>query len=164
MRLQFILLSSLTALVAGCATPPPQAPVTPPPQIDPVLLSIAESAKIMAQSTYEMKQIQSAVNAPNISPAQKAQIEAQQLMVPPGLGHVVSIPQYDGIFTTLVQAIAESSGWSYSVEGQRPPVIQVIHKSYVNVRAVDALRDIGHTIHGAQLVLDPVNRKIIVRF
>lgn len=163
-----LVLSSATMLViaglSGCATAPPPAPQpTPQPVMDPVLVSIAQSAQVIRATTEEMARVNSAAKAPDITPNRKAQMDAQSLAVPPGLGVPISI-SHDGLFTTLVEAVAKGAGWNYIVEGNQPPVIQVVHKTYNHVRAVDILRDIGYSVHGATIVLDPVNRVVIVRF
>jgi hypothetical protein len=157
------LILTVTGL-AGCATAPtPPAPPPPRAAADPVSVAIAQSASLIAQSVLEMKQVTTAVNLPDITPNRKAQIDAQQASIPAGLTLKIST-DYDGVFTTLVEGIAGSVGWSYHIEGNKPPMLQVIHKKYNQVRAIDALRDLGYSIHGASIVLDPPNKRIIVRF
>lgn len=180
MRLQHISLLFMMFALTGCssmqlfATNPLKGGVDgqvhiPPtfmPQqqsMDPVALSIAQSAQQIQKAVHEMKEVSIASKLPDVTPNKKAQMDAMEMSVPPGLGSRVSL-SFDGNFTTLVEGISKSVGWSYVVEGQRPPVIQVVHKEYKQVRAVDALRDIGYSVQGAAVILDSINRRVIVRF
>jgi len=171
MRLIFIGIIG-TALLSGCAflqpvertgsTQPPPTTRTVP-NVDPVAASLAQSAQQIQRAVHEMREIQIATNLPNVTPNQRAQMEAMAMAVPPGLGARISL-SYDGLFTTLVEGVTKAVGWSYIVEGNIPPVVQVIHKEYNNVRAVDVLRDISYSVHGATIILDSINRRVIVRF
>ena len=186
MRLQHFGFLFVTLALTGCSSMPtffaktthsepagapilaPQTQIPPtflPTQqsIDPVALSIAQSAQQIQKAVHEMKEVTIAANLPDVTPQKKAQMDALAMSVPPGLGSRVSL-SYDGVFTTLVEGIAKSVGWSYMVEGNRPPVIQVLHKEYKQVRAVDAFRDISYSVQGATIVLDSINRRVIVRF
>ena len=140
-------------------------PVFMPSQtsIEPVAVALAQSAIEIQNAVTEMKAVVVASKLPDITPNKKAQLDASELMVPPGLGNRITV-SHDGVYTTLVEALATSVGWSYMSEGNRPPVIQVVHKDYQQVRVVDALRDLGYTIQGAKIVVDSINRRIIVRF
>lgn len=131
---------------------------------DPAVVALANAANRIQRSAIELKQVQAASKLANVPIEQLRAKGASETQVPPGLGTIISIEGYDGPFTNLVEAVARSNGWNYLVEGVRPPVIQVIHKKYSRVRAVDVLRDIGYSVTGATLVLDPVNKNIIVRF
>jgi hypothetical protein len=154
----------VVAGLAGCATAQlaPSLPVVPPVP-DPVSVAIAQSADLIAKSVFEMRQVTTAANLPDITPGRKAQMDIQQVSTPDGLAIKISA-EYDGAFTTLVEAIASSAGWGYRTEGNKPPMLQVIHKKYNQVRAIDALRDLGYTVQSASVVLDPINKLIIVRF
>lgn len=181
MRLQYIGILFMTLSLAGCAsTPaflskpsellaqngPTQIPPTFMPQqqsMDPVALAIAQSAQEIQKAVHEMKEVTIASKLPDITPNKKAQMDAMAMSVPPGLGSRISL-SFDGQFTTLVEGIAKSTGWSYVEEGNRTPVIQVLHKEYKQVRAVDALRDIGYSLQGSTVILDSINRRVIVRF
>lgn len=131
---------------------------------DPAVVALANAASRIQKSAIELKQIQAASKLSNIPVEQLRAKSASETVIPQGLGTVISIEGYDGPFTTLVEAVANANGYRYLVEGVRPPVTQVIHKKYSHVKAVDVLRDIGYSITGATLVIDPVNKNIIVRF
>ena len=172
---------TLTLTLTGCASTPSfftkpsqllaqdgqvQIPPTFMPQqqsLDPIALAIAQSAQQIQKAVHEMKEVNIAARLPDITPNKKAQMDAMEMSVPPGLGSRISL-SFDGNFTTLVEGIAKSTGWSYIEEGNRPPVIQVVHKEYKQVRAVDALRDIGYSLQGSTVILDSINRRVIVRF
>ena len=128
-----------------------------------IALAIAQSAQQIQKAVHEMKEVTIAARLPDITPNKKAQMDAMEMSVPPGLGSRISL-SFDGNFTTLVEGIAKSTGWSYIEEGNRPPVIQVVHKEYKQVRAVVALRDIGYSLQGSTVILDSINRRVIVRF
>lgn len=148
--------------LTGCATtPPPEAPKPLP--VDPVNVAIAQSADLIAKSVLEMKLVTTAAHLPDITPNKKAQIDEMLASTPAGLMPKISV-EFDGPYTTIVEAIAQSVGWTYVTEGVRPPVVQVVHKKYVMVRAADALRDLGYTVNGATIAIDPTNKRIIVRF
>lgn len=181
MRLQYIGILFMTLSLAGCASTPAflskpselltqdgqtQIPPTFMPQqqsMDPIALAIAQSAQQVQKAVHEMKEVTIAAKLPDITPNKKAQMDAMAMSVPPGLGSRISL-SFDGQFTTLVEGIAKSTGWSYVEEGNRTPVIQVLHKEYKQVRAVDALRDIGYSLQGSTVILDSINRRVIVRF
>lgn len=156
---------TLAAALTGCASmnnEPMQQPRAAAP--DPAVVALANAANRIQRSAVELKQVQSAAKLANVPVEQLRAKAASETQVPPGLGTVITIEGYDGPFTNLVEAVARSNGWNYLVEGVRPPVIQVIHKKYSRVRAIDVLRDVGYSVTGATLVLDPVNKNIIVRF
>jgi len=175
MRLIFIGILLLALLSTGCASLRPSAessslnsqqltPATRTNQdIDTMMRALTQSAQQIQRAVHEMREIQIAANLPDVTPNKRAQMEAMAMAVPPGLGVRISL-SYDGLFTTLVEGVAKAVGWSYMVEGTSPPVIQVIHKEYNNVRAVDVLRDISYSVHGATIILDSINRRVIVRF
>lgn len=170
MRLQHIGFVIMTIALTGCTTLSPKTGDTPaatllmPTQsMDPIALAIAQSAQQIQKAVHEMKEVSIASNLPDVTPNKKAQMDAMEMSVPAGLGSRLSL-SFDGTFTTLVEGITKSVGWSYVVEGSRPPVIQVVHKEYKQVRAVDALRDIGYSVQGAAVIIDSINRRVIVRF
>ena len=181
MRLQHIGFMIMMLTLTGCASTLPfltkpsqmlaqnaqiQIPPTFMPQqqsMDPIALAIAQSAQQIQKAVHEMKEITIASKLPDITPNKKAQMDAMEMSVPAGLGSRISL-SFDGNFTTLVEGIAKSTGWSYVEEGNRTPIIQVVHKEYKQVRAVDALRDIGYSLQGSTVILDPINRRVIVRF
>ena len=145
------------------STPIPPTFMPSQQSMDPVALALAQSAQQIQKAVHEMKEITVATKLPDVTPNRKAQMDAMEMSIPPGLGSRISL-SFDGSFTTLVEGITKSVGWSYVVEGERPPIIQVVHKEYKQVRAVDALRDIGYTLQGPSLIIDSINRRIIVRF
>ena len=145
------------------STPIPPTFIPPQQSMDPIALALAQSAQQIQKAVHEMKEITVATKLPDVTPNRKAQMDAMEMSIPSGLGSRISL-SFDGSFTTLVEGIAKSTGWSYVVEGERPPIIQVVHKEYKQVRAVDALRDIGYTLQGPSLIIDSINRRIIVRF
>lgn len=155
--------TSTAALLRPDVQVPPVYMSTPQPSIDPVALAIAQSAQRIQQAVQEMKEITVASKLPDITPNRKAQMDAMNASVPPGLGSRISLT-HDGEYTALVEAIAKAVGWSYSTEGNKPPVVQVVHKEYKQVRAVDVLRDIGYSVKGGSVILDSINRRVIVRF
>lgn len=181
MRLQHIGFMIMMLTLTGCASTLPfltkpsqmfaknaqiQIPPTFMPQqqsMDPIALAIAQSAQQIQKAVHEMKEITIAAKLPDITPNKKAQMDAMEMSVPAGLGSRISL-SFDGNFTTLVEGIAKSTGWSYVEEGNRTPIIQVVHKEYKQVRAVDALRDIGYSLQGSTVILDSINRRVIVRF
>lgn len=162
MHLPRIAAFSLAIGLTGCATvPPPEPPKQVQP--DPVNVAIAQSADLIARSVLEMKLVTTAANLPDITPNKKAQVDEMMASAPAGLLPKIST-EFDGPYTTVVEAIAQAVGWEFVTEGVRPPVVQVVHKKYVMVRAIDALRDLGYTVNGATIALDPTNKRIIVRF
>lgn len=181
MRLQHIGFMIMMLTLTGCASTLPfltkpsqmlaqnaqvQIPPTFMPQqqsMDPIALAIAQSAQQIQKAVHEMKEITIAAKLPDITPNKKAQMDAMEMSVPAGLGSRISL-SFDGNFTTLVEGIAKSTGWSYVEEGNRTPIIQVVHKEYKQVRAVDALRDIGYSLQGSTVIIDTINRRVIVRF
>lgn len=181
MRLQHIGFMIMMLTLTGCASTLPfltkpsqtlaqnaqvQIPQTFMPQqqsMDPIALAIAQSAQQIQKAVHEMKEITIAAKLPDITPNKKAQMDAMEMSVPAGLGSRISL-SFDGNFTTLVEGIAKSTGWSYVEEGNRTPIIQVVHKEYKQVRAVDALRDIGYSLQGSTVIIDTINRRVIVRF
>ena len=143
-----------------------QIPPTFMPQqqsMDPIALAIAQSAQEVQKAVHEIKEVTIAARLPDITPNRKAQMDAMEMSVPSGLGSRISL-SFDGHFTTLVEGIAKSTGWSYIEEGNRTPVVQVVHKEYKQVRAIDALRDIGYSLQGSTVIIDSINRRVIVRF
>lgn len=157
------LMLGLIALT-GCASVEKPVVQTQVPPSDPAVVALATAANRIQKSAVELKQIQAASKLSNMTPDQIRAKTSSEVIVPQGLGTVISIEGYDGPFTTLVEAVARANGYNYLVEGVKPPVTQVIHKKYARVRAVDILRDIGYSISGANIVIDPVSKNIIVRF
>ena len=166
-QLRLLPVAVATIVFSGCASmvPPentqqPRALNTP----DPAVVALANAASRIQKSAIELKQVQAAAKVSNMSPEQIKAKFSSDAIVPAGLGNIISIEGYDGPFTNLVEAVAKANNWNYLVEGVKPPVIQVIHKKYNRVKAVDVLRDIGYSITGANIVIDPANKNIIVRF
>ena len=153
------------SVLSGCASMQPQEQPIPRAAVsDPAVVALANAATRIQKSAVELKQVQAASKLANVSLEQVKAKAQSDTMIPPGLGSVISIEGYDGPFTTLVEALAKTNNWNYLVEGVKPPVIQVVHKKYNHVKTIDVLRDIGYTITGATIVLDPINKNIIIRF
>lgn len=123
-------------------------------QDDPVLLALRDSAALIAKQATALKLQDQASRAPNLTPNQVAQIAKNQNLVPKGLDQKISIPRYEGPFENLVIAIAKAVNWEFEFANDRPATDQIIVKSYQNVRAVDALRDIGNSVNGALISID----------
>lgn len=121
---------------------------------DPVLLALRDSAALIAKQATALKLQDQASRAPNLTPNQVAQIAKNQNLVPKGLEQKISIPRYEGPFENLVIAIAKAVNWEFEFANDRPATDQIIVKSYQNMRAVDALRDIGNSVNGALISID----------
>ncbi len=161
-----ISLITATIISTGCATTgtvetkADSKPVAP----DPAVVALSVAANRIQQSAIELKQVQSMEKLSRLTPEQVKAKAVNDTQIPPGLGNTISIEGYDGPFLQLIEAVAKASNWNYLVEGIKPPVIQVVHKKYNHVKTIDVLRDIGYSITGATIVLDPINKNIIVRF
>lgn len=138
------------------------APITEP-AVDPVMASIAGSANQIAQYIREMKSVETAAVMPDLTQNKIAAMNNVLNYVPPGLGARISV-QYSGGVDQLIEAIANSVGWKMVKRGPVNPVLQVVHKKYVEERAVDALRDLGYSVNGIDIILDSKNKQIIIRY
>ncbi|HEY6436741.1 MAG TPA: DotD/TraH family lipoprotein [Ignavibacteriaceae bacterium] len=165
----------IAILATGCASikqgpvqqegslPGPVRVAANEPVVDPVMASIAGSANQVAQHMKELKSVTTAAKMPNISPYQKQNMDNSLNSVPSGLGVRVSV-QYSGTVDNFLRAVADSVGWKFSEQGPKPPVMPLVHKKYVETRAIDVLRDVGYSINGATVVIDSAGKTIILRY
>lgn len=148
--------------LAACATTPP--PVPPPAlAADPAMAALAASAEQIAKDMRAMQVVEMAANLPKTTPASRAAVSAQLASTPAGLEMPLNT-NFSGPVGTLLQAVAAQVGWQFREEGQTPPIPLTINKHYQSTPAIQILRDLGFSIAGATVVVDPRSRSIVLRY
>lgn len=160
-----LLITFAGVILSGCSTIQ-RVPVIQQKVLadDPVLVAIAKSAQLIADSEKKSSQINMALKQPDITLNQQQLMASQTNYVPQDLQNRVTIPNFDGDYLKIIEAVTRASGWTPAMIGTKPPLPQLIHKSYDYVRVYDILKDIGYSISGATIIVNPPEKQVIVRF
>ncbi len=166
MKLRFVTTSIIlgSVFLTGCAT---QLPPEPPAQVqreNPLLISLAESARQIQSAAQEVKMINAAIQMPKLDDRQAKAMAAAEAYVPPQFRQVVSVPQFEGQPEKLLQAIADGIGWKFKTYGERPALNEVISKSYREKQIIDIVKDLGYSINSGDVVLNEKEKTIVLQY
>lgn len=168
-NIKIFMLVAAVAIVSACSTG--KAPTTErvrtaafgePERM--LLTKLSASAAIIEQSAREQRMMEAAIKMPDISENQYRNFVAAQAHEPDELKYEISMPKFNGPAEKIVLGIANAVGWSFGTEGNQPPVPDVVSKEYSHQRAIDALKDISYSVDTMDVVVDAVNKRIVVRY